>query len=317
MRPREHLEVDQRIRPPPLPPYEGHQQRRTQDQRQHGEHAPHRLPASEPLDAQHHAEQPGRRHQGADDVPGTGAVALRLGQQQPPHRKTDQHQRNVDEEDRTPPEVLQQEAAQQRPDRRAHRGHGAPDADRERPLAPVRKDLAQDRQGRGHDHRAAHAEQRPRRDQHLGVVRQGRHTGGHAEQRVPEEQDPSAADAVAQRAEQDQQRGADERVDVDDPEQLDPAGPQVLGDGGDRHVQHGGVDGDQQQADAEDDENRPAVGTGPGRPTAQRSGSRGRPGHVRTSQMFPRDRRAHGVGDAPATRPERSGGLRPAQTKSE
>ncbi len=148
------------------------------------------------------------------------------------------------------------------------------------------------------------------------LSREGRQAGGDAEQRVPEQQDPSAADPVAQRAEQDQQRGADQRVDVDDPEQFDRAGPQVLGDGGDRHVQHGGVDGDEQQADAEDDEDHPAVGTGPGRPTAQRSGGRGRPGHVRTSQMFPRDRRAHGVGDAPATRPERSGVSGPRKRKA-
>ena len=57
----------------------------------------------------------------------------------------------------------------------------------------------------------------------------------------------------------------------------------TLGDGGHRYVEHGGVDGDQQQADAQNDENDPAVGTGPGLPTASRSG-RGRPGHVRTSR---------------------------------
>ncbi len=192
--------------------------------------------------------------------------------------------------------MLEQEAAEQRSDRRAHRRHGTPDADGQRPLPPVGEDLPQDRQRRRHDHGAADAEQRAGRDQHLGVVGQGRERGGDAEERVAEQQDPSAAHPVAQRAEEDQQRGADERVDVDDPEQFDGAGPEVLGDGGDRHVQHGRVEGDEQQADAEDDQDHPAVGTGPGRPTARRGGGRGRPGHVRTSKMFPRVRRAAGWG---------------------
>ncbi len=305
-RPPEHREVHQRMRTPPLPPYERDQQARADHQRQHRERVGHRLAAAQPLHAQDHAEQPGRRHQRADDVPGPGAVALGLGQQQPPHREADQHQRDVDEEDRAPPEVLQQEPAEQRPDRRADRGHGAPDADGQRPLPPVGEDLPQDRQRGRHDHRAADAEQRTGQDQHVGVVGEGRERGGDPEEGVAEEQDPSAAHPVAQRAEEDQQRGADERVDIDDPEQFDRAGPEVLGDGGDRHVQHGGVDGDEQQADAEDDQDHPAVGTGPGRPTAQRGGSRGRPGHVRTSKMFPRVRRAAGWG-LPAARPERSG----------
>ncbi|MEI5099754.1 hypothetical protein RB200_15730 [Streptomyces sp. PmtG] len=67
-------------------------------------------------------------------------------------------------------------------------------------------------------------------------------------------------------------------------QQLDRAGLEVLGDGGHGHVQDGGVDGDEQQADAEDDEYDPAVGAGAGVPTAGWSGGRGRPGHVRTSQ---------------------------------
>lgn len=192
--------------------------------------------------------------------------------------------------------MLKEEAAEQRADRRADRGDRAPDADRDRPLAPVRKDLAEDRERRGHDHRAADAEQRPREDQDQRVVGEGRETGGDAEEAVAEKEDPSAADPVAERAEEDQQRGAGEGVDVDDPEQRYRAGLEVLGDGGHRHVQHCRVDRDQQQARTEDDEDDPAVCTGPGRPTAQRSGGRGRPGHVRTSQMFPRGRRAHGVG---------------------
>ena len=76
-------------------------------------------------------------------------------------------------------------------------------------------------------------------------------------------------DLVAERAEQDQQRGADQRIGVDDPEQVYRAGPQVLGDGGHRHVQHGRVDADQEQADAQHHQDDPAVGTGPGRPPAR------------------------------------------------
>ncbi len=284
--PGEHPQVEQRMLAPALPADEQHQQDDPRGQRQQRGRA--ELARAEPLHPEDHREQPCGGRERADHVPGAAvAVALRLGQQDPPDGQADQHQRDVDQEDRAPPEVLQQEAAEQRSDRGAHGGDGAPDADGERPLTAVGEDLAQDRQRGRHDHRAADAEQRPRHDQQVRVVREGRHGRGHAEQGVAEEEDASAPDAVAQRAEQDQQRGTDQRIGVDDPEQFDRTGLEVLGDGGDGHVQHGGVDGDQQQADAEDDEHHPPVGTGPGRPTAQRGG-RGRPGHVRTSQKFPR-----------------------------
>ncbi|CAM5347864.1 hypothetical protein SALBM311S_01780 [Streptomyces alboniger] len=71
------------------------------------------------------------------------------------------------------------------------------------------------------------------------VSREGGHGGGDAEQAVSEgSRIRLRPTRSAECAEEDQQRGADERVDVDDPEQFDRAGPEVLGDGGHRHVQH-------------------------------------------------------------------------------
>ena len=76
---------------------------------------------------------PGRGHQRAEHVPGAVVAAPRLGQQQPAERQDHGHQRDVDQEDRAPPEVLDEEAAEHRSDGRADRGDRGPDADRDAP----------------------------------------------------------------------------------------------------------------------------------------------------------------------------------------
>ncbi len=287
-RPREQAHVDQRVLAPPLAPHEQHQEQDARDQRAPGQRRLGRDAAAQPLDAVDRGEESDRRGERAGHVPGPLTTASGLRQQHPSDRQRDQHQRDVDQEDRTPPEALEQEPAQQRTDRRADGRDGAPDADGQRALPPVGEDLAEHRQGGGHDHRAADTEQRPCRDEHLGAVRAGGDARGDAEKGVAQQQDPSASHPVAQGAEEDQQRGADEGIDVDGPQQLGGGGPEVLGDRGHRDVEHGGVHRDEQQTDAEDDEDDPAVGAGPGRPAGAvpcglRAGH-GRPGHVRTSQ---------------------------------
>ena len=133
------------------------------------------------------------------------------------------HDRDVDEEDRAPPEVLEQEAAERRArcatPRPATRG---PDADRLGPLARVGEDVGEDRQGRRHDERAADAHQRPGADQLRPASADERGADG---ARAPKSDEadartPRAAEPVAEAAGGEQQPGEHERVRVDDPLQL-------------------------------------------------------------------------------------------------
>ena len=68
-----------------------------------------------------------------------------------------------------------------------------------------------------------------------------------------------AAEAVAQAARGEQQAGEDERVGVDHPLELAGAGAQLAADRRQRHVDDGVVDDDDEQAQAQHAEDRPAA----------------------------------------------------------
>ncbi len=161
----EHRDVDQRVPAAPLPAHEEDQERQTEGQRYQRDRIQEARAAAQPLDAEDDAEHPGRGHQRAQHVPRAVLAAARLGQQPAGQRQDHGHQRDVDQEDRAPPEVLDQEAADDRPGGGADRGDRGPDPDGERPLPAVGEDLTHDRQCGGHDHRAADAEQRAGRYQ--------------------------------------------------------------------------------------------------------------------------------------------------------
>ena len=136
-----------------------------------------------------------------------------------------------------------------------------PDADGLAPLARV-EDVGDDRQRRRHDRRAADAHQRPGPDQlagRLGVRRQPATPGRTATR--PMQQDPPAAEPVAEHAEGEQQPGEDQRVRVDGPLEFALAGAEPVhrvGDGPQRDVEDGVVEHDDEQADDEHAEDRPA-----------------------------------------------------------
>ena len=64
------------------------------------------------------------------------------------------HDRHVDEEDRAPPEVLEQQAADHRADGAAGAGDRRPHADGPAPLTRVAEDVGEQRQRGRHDQRA-------------------------------------------------------------------------------------------------------------------------------------------------------------------
>ena len=118
---------------------------------------------AEPDDRQHRADRVERRCRGV----------LRLRHEDPPGDEGDGDDRQVDEEHRAPPEVLEQQAGRDRSERRAGPGDAGPQGDRLGPL-PGREHVGQDRQRRRHDERRADAHDRPGDDEHRRACRRGR-----------------------------------------------------------------------------------------------------------------------------------------------
>ena len=85
----------------------------------------------------------------------------------------DHDDEHVDEEDRAPPEVLEQQAADDAADRDADPGETGPDRDRPRPLVR-REHVRQDRQRRRHHERGADAHDRAGADDRRRRARERR-----------------------------------------------------------------------------------------------------------------------------------------------
>ena len=75
-------------------------------------------------------------------------------------RNHDQHDRHVNQEDRTPVKVLQQHAANQRAKRRAARPNGSPDAKGDVTVPHVNKQRADPCKRSRNDHRRANRQRR-------------------------------------------------------------------------------------------------------------------------------------------------------------
>jgi hypothetical protein len=174
------------------------------------------------------------------------------------HEERHEH-RHRHEEHRAPPEVLEQDAADDRPERGAGREHRRPDGDGEPPLVAVGEDAPQQRQRRGHEHRAEDAHRGARRDQQLGVGRERRERRDGGEPGRADEQHPSPSETVAERAHRDEQSRQHERIGVDDPQLLRARGLEVECDRRQREAQHRVVDRDEQHRQHEDDECGPAA----------------------------------------------------------
>ena len=197
--------------------------------------------------------------------------------QEPTGEQRDRNDGQVDQEHRTPPEVLEEPASGHGPDGDPQPGHGRPHADGLRPLPGVGEDVGQDRQGRGHDGGAADAHHRPGADEH--ARRAGERRGGRteAEDGQAHLEGAAAPEAVRQHAGGQEQAGEHQHVRVDDPLLLARRGSQVLDERGEGHVEDRVVDPDDEQAQAEHRERPPAATVDGG----SRSGSGGK-GHEST-----------------------------------
>ena len=212
----EQLHVQRRVAEPGLVP--GEEGQHEQARRGGAEHVPvdpgALLAALD--DAVHHQHQAGDGQQHAEVVDPARARVPRLGHEQQDRDHADRGERDVDQEDRAPPEVGEQQAADDRADGHADAHGGGPDADGPGPLPRV-EHVGDDRQRLRHDRRGAQAHRRPGEDELIGVVRVRGEQREQAERGHADHQHALAADPVADHAEGEQQAGEHQRVGVDRP----------------------------------------------------------------------------------------------------
>ena len=174
----------------------------------------------------HDGRQPGDRQHRSDHVDAGSLRVAGLGDEQLAEEQRRDHDRDVDEEDALPAEVVEQQAAGDRAEGDAEPRDRSPGSDRLRSLV-LREDVGEDRQGRRHDRRGAHTHERAGGDQ---LVRATGHRGqdrAAAEDQQAGEQEPAPTEAIAESAADQEQAGEDEQVAVHDPRRLARVGTQL------------------------------------------------------------------------------------------
>ncbi len=139
------------------------------------------------------------------------------------------HDRHIDQEDRAPPEVLQ-DAAGDGAGGDGEADHTGPDADGLGLLRGL-EDVHDDREGGGQDEGAAEAHHGAEGDELPGGVRQRGQYGSHTEHGHAEEQHLLAAEPITEQTRGEEQSGEDQRVGVDRPLQLALGGAESGGSG--------------------------------------------------------------------------------------
>ena len=166
---------------------------------------------------------------------------------------------DVDEEDPRPGEEVDEDAAEQQPDRAATDRDRSPDTHRLRPLGPFGEGCRDDRERGGRDQRGAEALQPARDDKELRRGRQpaDQRTGG--EDDDAGEEDALAAHEVARAAAQQKESPEDERVRVHDPLQVGVGHLEVGLDRRQRDVHDRRIEDDHELRQADEDQDEPRV----------------------------------------------------------
>ncbi len=198
---------------------------------------------------------------GAARVDAGGGGVPGLGEQEEAGGDAEGGQWHVEQEDRAPPVVVQQHAADQRPQRHARGQRGGDGGDGPGTFLGAeegREDGERERrdQGRAQAHEDAGGDQRSRR------AGEGAQDGGR--QQDPEAHDEHAAPAepVAEEPGRDHRGGEDDEERVDDPLLLTGRRVQFDGEGGQRDVEDRGVEAEHQDGDGQGGERPPAARVG-------------------------------------------------------
>ena len=207
-------------------------------------------------DAVDEGSQSHERQPGAHGVERRGVGILRRRGEDGHGRHHEGHDRKVGEEDRAPPEVLEQGAGQDGPERSPGAGEPGPGGDG---LAALlgREDGGQQGERGRHDEGGADPGDHPAGD-HLGRPgAEPAHQRAGGEDEEPEDEGPLASEAVPQGAGRQEQGGEHQGVRVDDPLEGAGAGTEVA-----LHAREGDVEprhrhDDHDEGQAHDPEEEP------------------------------------------------------------
>ena len=187
------------------------------------------------------AEEPGGSEPEAAEIEPAHFDRLRLPDGAPSDDETERPDRNVEEEDRLPADVLDHVAADRGPQSEREARDARPDADRLRALVR-REGNGDDRERSRHQQRSADALKSAERDQLRRRAGQPAQQRGEGEDREAGEEHPLAPVAVAEDAAGQQQAREREHVPVDDPLQPAHAGAEIARQSRKRHIHDGVVE---------------------------------------------------------------------------
>ena len=244
-------------REPGLPEYEGREDRYGGDRRNDGvARAPAEVARLD--EAVHQHGQAATGEDNAGQVDGRTVLAARLRHEHGHGHQPDQHDRHVHQEDPAPPEVGEDVATHDRPERQSKEVTGGPDPHRPRPLG-LREEDRDDRQRHDQQRGAGHAEHGARRDEGVGVRGIGARDRRDAEQGNRADQDGLAAVAIAEKAGRQHARGKGKGVGGYEPLQLRFGGVERVGKRGQGQVQHGLVQADGDQGERQGAHRQPSA----------------------------------------------------------
>ena len=176
--------------------------------------------ADDPVDERDH---PGRHKERACQVEvAVAELAPALGDDATAERHDGDADRDVDEEDRGPPESLGQDAAEEDTGRRAQTAERAPDSERAVAGGALLERRGDDRQARGRDDGPAEPLDGTRDQEHGGRAGEGADERRGGEECCTGDEDSAAPEQIRRPAAQKQESRKGDRVGIDHP--LEPGG---------------------------------------------------------------------------------------------
>ena len=215
---------------------------------------PSMIPKTIPATASSDSRPPTRSSRG-------GSLSTEPGTTSSVPDQGDAREDHVQAEERAPREELEQDAAPEQTQDRTAAGHAHPDADGPRPVLRGER-RGDDRQRGRHDRGGPDAHQGAQHDQLRRVAGEHPEPRGGAEHGEAADEQPATAEAVAERAREQQQAGEHDGVGVDDPGDLRLGGAGLPGQAGQGDVE--AADGRHDGHQGERDDGEDGTGAGPG-----------------------------------------------------
>ena len=186
-------------------------------------------------------------------------VGVALGNDPRREREHERSDRDVDEEDPLPAEVLREDAAEEHADRGARAAERAPDAERLVAVCALLERRRHDRQGRRRDDRRAESLHGAREDQDAGAPREPARQRGEREEDEADDEDAPPPEQVGHAAAEQQEAAERDRVRGDHPLHRRLRDVQVFLNRRDRDVDDRNVEDRHEERRADDGENQPLV----------------------------------------------------------